>query len=266
MQTVGYIAASFIGISLGLIGGGGSILTVPVLVYLFGLDPMVSTLYSLFIVGTTSAVGTISYIVEKNICYPTAFAMGVSSVTTVLLVRHFLLPSIPPVLFNLGGVTIGRDMAMMVLFAFLMVISAYFMIKSKEAVSDNDRKGKIAFPKQLLLYGVGIGLITGILGAGGGFLLIPTFVIMLAFPMRKAVGTSLLVIAINSLIGFFSDVGHYEIIWSDLLIITALASAGILVGAAFGKRIDGMKLKRTFGFFVLAVGIFILLKVGASYT
>lgn len=264
MQIIGFIAASLMGISLGIVGGGGSILTVPVLVYLFGFDPLISTLYSLFIVGTTSAAGVVTYIVKRDICYRTAFIMSLSSVTTVLFVRHFLLPSIPSVLYDAHGILISKELLTMVLFALLMLVSAYLMLKQKSDIASETPQNMAPLSK-LLCYGVGVGLLTGLLGAGGGFLLIPTFVILLAFSMRKAIGTSLLIIMTNSLIGFFTDIYHREIAWHDLLWITFLASIGIQIGAILSKRIAGLKLKRAFGFFVLAIGVFILLKEGISY-
>ncbi|WP_134088628.1 sulfite exporter TauE/SafE family protein [Olivibacter sp. XZL3] len=264
MLTIGFIAASCIGISLGLIGGGGSILTVPVLVYLFGFDPLIATLYSLFIVGITSAMGTLGYMAKREVCYSTALAIGLASVTTVLLMRYFVLPSIPSVLYRSQGMVISRNSATMFLFALVMLVSAYLMINQK-AIHQQAVKQKNARVGRLLLYGAGVGIITGLLGAGGGFLLIPTFVILLTFPMQKAIGTSLLIITMNSLIGFLSDVHRYEIAWPDLLWITALASVGVLIGAFLSKKITGVKLKKSFGFFVLAVSVFILFKEGVSY-
>lgn len=261
---IGLIAASCIGISLGLIGGGGSILTVPVLVYLFGFDPLIATLYSLFVVGATSAVGALNYMAKREVCYSTAWVMGLASVTTVLVMRHFVLPSIPSVLYHAEGMVISRNSVTMVLFALLMLVSAYFMIKQK-SIHQQPLKQKGVGMGRLLLYGAGVGIITGLLGAGGGFLLIPTFVMLLAFPMRKAIGTSLLIITINSLIGFLSDVHRYAVAWHDLLWITALASGGILIGVFLSKKITGIKLKKLFGFFVLAVGVFMLFKEGILY-
>lgn len=109
-------------------------------------------------------------------------------------------------------------------------------------------------------YGIAIGIVTGLLGAGGGFLLIPALVFLLKLPMKKAIGTSLMIIALNSLIGFTGDLGHFSIDWFFLLKITAIAVAGILVGGTIGKKLHGDKLKKSFGWFVLTMGVYILLK------
>ena len=111
-----------------------------------------------------------------------------------------------------------------------------------------------------MIYGVAIGIVTGLLGAGGGFLLIPTLVLLLKLPMKKAIGTSLLIIALNSLIGFTGDLGHFKVDWLFLFKITAIAMVGIFLGGIIGKRLPGDKLKKGFGWFVLVMGLYIILK------
>ncbi len=258
---MGYIAALFIGISLGLIGGGGSILTVPVLVYLFGINPVLSTSYSLFVVGSTSLVGAFNNYLKGLVRIKTALLFGLSSITTVFLTRKFLIPVIPEHIANLGGFNITAPIVTMVLFAILMVAASISMIKSPkkktdEAVVNNQ---KLNLPK-LLMYGVAIGIATGLLGAGGGFLLIPTLVLLVKLPMKEAVGTSLFIIALNSLIGFTGDIGHFTMDWLFLFKITTIAIAGIFVGSLIGKKISGDKLKKGFGWFVLVMGFYILAK------
>lgn len=258
MPIAGIIAVSLIGVSLGLIGGGGSILTVPALVYLFGLAPDESTFYSLFIVGVTSMVGAMGYYM-KEICFQTSLFFGISSVTTVLLTRRFMLANLPDVFFDMGVVHITKSVAIMVLFALLMLVASYFMIRKEKHVME---KTATDHPKtiRLLSYGVGVGLVTGLLGAGGGFILIPAFVLVLKFNMRKAIGTSLMIIAVNSLVGFLGDVSAYAVDWKTLLSITALACFGIFIGSFFNKKIAGDQLKRTFGWFVLCIGVIVLVK------
>lgn len=260
MQLVGYFAAALIGISLGLIGGGGSILTVPVMVYLFGVQPLLATSYSLFVVGSTSLVGAVNNFKKGLVSIKTALLFGSASIVTVFLTRKFLIPHIPQQILTLGSFTVTQSMLTMVLFAVLMVIASVAMIRNGgKKVEQDTREGKRDLPK-LLAYGVAIGFITGILGAGGGFLLIPTLVLLVGLPMKEAIGTSLLIIALNSLIGFTGDIGHFDIEWLFLLKITAIAIAGIFIGGFVAKKIQGEKLKKGFGWFVLVMGIYIIVR------
>lgn len=261
MEIVGYIASLLIGVSLGLIGGGGSILTVPVMVYLFGINPVLSTSYSLFVVGSTSLVGAYTNYRKKLVSIKTALLFGMSSITTVYITRKLIIPAIPARLFTVGDFVVTQSLITMVLFAILMVMASLSMIRSKNKEQNKDRikESKINLSK-LLMYGVAVGLATGILGAGGGFLLIPTLVLLVGLPMKEAVGTSLLIIAMNSLIGFTGDIGHFPINWLFLMKITAIAIAGIFVGGLLAKRIKGESLKKGFGWFVLVMGTYIIIK------
>lgn len=260
MEIIAYLASAFIGISLGLIGGGGSILTVPVMVYLFGVNPLLATSYSLFIVGSTSLVGTYNNFRNGFVNIKTALLFGLSSITTVFLTRKFIIPAIPKHLFNIGSFEVTENVMTMVMFAILMLAASIAMIKDKKVLNSNPvEPSTINLPK-LLLYGVGIGFATGLLGAGGGFLLIPTLVILVGLPMKEAVGTSLLIIALNSLIGFTGDLGHFKIDWFFLLKITAIAIVGIFIGGYLNEKIDGSKLKKGFGWFVLVMGLYIIIK------
>ena len=261
MEAAGYIASLFIGISLGLIGGGGSILTVPVLVYLFGVSPVLSTSYSLFVVGSASLVGAVNNYRKGLVRIKTALLFGLTSITTVFFTRKFLIVAIPKTFGRIGNVEFTGAFVTMILFAVLMVIAAMAMIKSKpvtvtEASPENERINRL----KLSAYGIAIGLATGLLGAGGGFLLIPTLVLLAKLPMKEAVGTSLFIIALNSLIGFTGDLGHFSIDWLLLLTITCIAIAGIFIGGFISKKIPGDKLKKGFGWFVLVMGIYIILK------
>ncbi len=257
MEIAGYIASFFIGISLGLIGGGGSILTLPVLVYLFGLTPQLAISYSLFVVGSTSLVGSFNCYRKKLIDFKTALLFGISSVIIVFITRKFLLPLIPD-LIPVSNYRLPFSVLTMVLFAILMLLASVKMITSKPLKEETVQANKSI--AMLLLYGVGIGLITGFLGAGGGFLLIPALVLILKLPMKKAIGTSLLIIALNSIVGFIADAGHHKIEWNFLLTISAIAIAGILIGGLLSKKINGDKLKKGFGWFVLIMAIYIIVK------
>lgn len=257
MEMMGYIAALFIGISLGLIGGGGSILTVPVLVYLFGISPLVATSYSLFVVGSTSLVGALDYFNKKLIDFRTGILFGISSIITVFVTRKLIIPVIPEH-FKVVGYWVSFSVLTMVLFAVLMLMASFSMIRSKEVnAQKNIKNSNTGF---LLIYGVGIGLITGFFGAGGGFLLIPALVLLLQLPMKKAIGTSLLIISFNSLVGFAGDAGHFQIDWTLLLTVTAIAMAGVIAGSFLGKKIQSDNLRKGFGWFVLLMGIYILLR------
>lgn len=259
MHIAGYFASVFIGISLGLIGGGGSVLTIPVLVYLFRIDTVLATTYSLFIVGTTSAVGSASYIKRKLVDLPVAAFFGIPSVAAVLLTRACLVPAIPEDVFTIGGFTVTKDILLLVLFAVLMVFASYSMIKKKEAAPCNVPHAFINRPL-VILQGVFIGLITGLVGAGGGFLIIPALVNLLKIPMKTAIGTSLFIITINSLVGFLFSPGHNNVNWVFLLGTATIAILGILIGSYISTKIDGKKLKPAFGWFVLIMGIYILAK------
>ncbi len=259
MQILGYFASLLIGISLGMIGGGGSILTVPVLVYLFSVSPLLSTSYSLFVVGSTSLVGAYNNYLKGLVRIKTALLFGLSSISTVFLTRKFLIPHIPQSFGTTGNFKITESMLVMVLFAILMVAASLSMIndsRKKIEVSKNDNT-KINIPK-LLGYGIAIGAVTGLLGAGGGFLLVPTLVLLVKLPMKEAIGTSLFIIALNSLIGFTGDLGHFAIDWIFLLKITGIAITGILIGGALNKKIQSNHLKKGFGWFVLIMGIYII--------
>jgi uncharacterized membrane protein YfcA len=260
MEIAGYIASALIGISLGLIGGGGSILTMPVLVYLFNVSPALATSYSLFVVGSSSLAGAWNNYKSGLVSIKTALLFGMSSIATVFLTRKFIMPAIPEDITQIGSYIVSKSLLIMVLFAILMLAAAISMIRTKarrktDAVPDKN----IPVPS-LLLNGLGIGLITGLLGAGGGFLLIPSLVLLIKLPMKEAIGTSLLIIAMNSLIGFMGDLGHHTIDWRLLLTISILAIAGIFVGGLISKRLPGEKLKAGFGWFVLAMGIYIIVR------
>lgn len=254
--------AALIGISLGITGGGGSILAVPILVYVFGISPILATSYSLFIVGSTALIGAANNYRKGLVSIKTALLFGMSSITTVFLTRKYLVPALPEEIFSVGTFKVTKEVATMLLLAILMVMASIAMINNQTEIKplkSKDEKSGSNLPK-LLLYGVAIGLVTGLLGAGGGFLLIPALVLLLDMPMKEAVGTSLLIIALNSLIGFTGDLGHYIIDWKFLVTITMIAVAGIFVGGYFAKKIEGPKLKKAFGWFVLLTGIYIVIR------
>mgnify|MGYP006166778319 CR=1 FL=1 len=255
---IGFAAAILIGVSLGLIGGGGSILTVPVLVYILGVDPVLATAYSLFVVGSTSLVGAGTYMKKGLVNYKTAIVFAIPSFIAVFLTRKFLVPALPDPLFTVGEAIVTKNIGIMVFFALIMLAASFSMIRNKKCVDcDENEPVKFNFP-MIALEGSVVGLITGIVGAGGGFLIIPALVILARLPMKMAVGTSLLIIAAKSLIGFLGDVSTQTIDWQMLLIFTGLSIVGIFIGSALSKKINEKILKTGFGWFVLIMGIYII--------
>ncbi len=258
-SVIGYLASILIGVSLGLIGGGGSILTVPVLVYLIGLDPVLSTAYSLFVVGTTSLVGSFTYMKKQLVNYRAALVFAVPSFITVFLTRKFIVPAIPNPIFTLGSFTLQKGAGIMGLFALIMLAAAVSMIVGRKDATKEPESGTLNFPL-VAFEGAAVGLLTGLVGAGGGFLIIPALVLFAKLPMKMAVGTSLLIIAAKSLIGFLGDIGQQTIDWQFLAIFTSLSVAGIFLGSYLTRFIPGEKLKRVFGWFVLGMAGVILWK------
>lgn len=259
MNIAGYAASILIGISLGLIGGGGSILTVPVLVYLFRIDAALATVYSLFVVGITSAVGSSSYFKKGLVNIKTAVIFGIPSIAAVFFTRTYIIPAIPQKIRILDGFAVTKGLVLMLLFAVLMIAASYSMIRKSKDTPGADPRKPLHYPL-LFAQGIFIGIITGLIGAGGGFLIIPALVNLIKMPMKTAVGTSLLIIAINSLTGFLFSLSHTVIQWYFLLSVAAIAITGILIGSHLSTKIDGKKLKPAFGWFVLAMGIYIIFK------
>ncbi len=262
MEILGYFAAACIGISLGLVGGGGSILTVPVLVYLFGVNPVMATSYSLFIVGTTSMVGAYGNFRKGQVNFKAALLFGSSSIFTVFVTRTFIIERIPDVVFFIGKHPVTHNLLTMLLFAALMLVASFSMIvnSNKVAATAQESKARVLQAGSLLMIGVLIGLVTGLLGAGGGFLIIPALVLFLGMPMKEAIGTSLFIIALNSLIGFVGDLAHFKIQWAFLFSITSIAVVGIFAGMRLSKNVKANELKKWFGIFVLVMGLGILIK------
>jgi uncharacterized membrane protein YfcA len=265
LEILGYVASIFMGLSLGLIGGGGSILTVPILVYLFKVPPVTATGYSLFIVGLSAFFGSFTYIKSRRVDFQTAVLFGIPSFIGVFLSRAYIVPSIPKDIAQIAEFHFTKDLLVMGVFALLMILASFSMIKSpKNTNSPSPARPPLPPWKSYALIiaeGLIVGGITGFVGAGGGFLIIPALVLLRGLTMRMAVGTSLTIIAAKSLFGFMGDLkNNVTIDWTLMLTISAIAVAGIFVGSALSHKIEEKTLKKSFGYFVLIMGSFILIQ------
>lgn len=257
MENIGLLASVLIGISIGLIGGGGSILAMPILVYLFKVNPENATSYSLFIVGFTSMIGSFFQYRLGNLKIKFALLFGIPSIASLLFMRKFLLPLLPKSLFYISNVEVTKNLLIMVVFAILMLATSFSFIKK------NSVERTTTQPNNLLLISVGtfVGFLIGFLGAGGGFLIVPALLYFGNLPIKKAIGTSLFIIFINSLIGFSADViADIPIDFKLLFQIVFMALLGLIIGTYLSKKIDGKKLKPLIGWFILVMGIYILVK------
>jgi len=260
MEILGYIASFFMGITLGLMGGGGSILTVPIMVYLFGLSPTVATGHSLFVVGLTALAGSAMYIRKGEVDFKTGLSFAIPSVIGVNITRGMIIPRIPEVLFNLHGFALTKEGLVMVTFATLMIAASYSMIKTKP---EQKPQGAKPWVRTMLMAfeGLIVGCVAGFVGAGGGFLIIPVLVLWAGLSMRIAIGTSLMIIALQSLLGFSGDLARgMAVDWTLLTIVATIAAVGIVVGSAVANKINERKLKTAFGWFVLLMGTTILIE------
>lgn len=259
-EILGYIGALVIGIILGLIGGGGSILTLPVLVYLLHINPVTATAYSLFVVGTSSLVGTLQNIKKKLVDFKTAIIFAIPAFIAVFLSRKYVVPVIPEEIVLFSYFNLSKHTAIMLLFAIIMLLSSFTMIGGKDE-ADGLKAQKIPYRIPIIITeGLIVGFITGLIGAGGGFIIIPALVMLAKLPMKKAIATSLLIISIKSLIGFLGDLGNITIEWEFLLIFTGFSVVGIFIGGYLNNFIKGEKLKKGFGWFILIMGVYILIK------
>jgi uncharacterized membrane protein YfcA len=257
MELAGYCASVFIGIILGLLGGGGSILSIPILVYLFGIEPVLASAYSLFIVGATSFAGAIPKYRDHLVNLRTGLVFGIPSILSIFITRKWIVPSIADVIITIGDFTLTKRFLLLGLFASLMILASVSLIKGSNELQKEEHPFKTLL---IILEGALIGFLTGLVGAGGGFLIIPALVLLTGLPFKTAVGTSLFIISINSLMGFLGDVLNYKMDWTFLLLITALAIIGILIGNLLQKKISSARLRKMFGWFILVMGIFILSK------
>lgn len=257
LEILGYIAAILMGITLGSIGGGGSILTVPILVYLMGVSPVVATGYSLLIVGSVALYGSYNYYRQGLIDIKPALLFAIPSIIAVYLTRAFLMPAIPDPIISAPYV-IGKDIAIMVMFALLMVFSALMMLKNLKELKPKSQNHHYLL---VMVEGAVVGVATGILGAGGGFLIIPALVLLMGMPMKRAVGASLLIIALKSLIGFIGDIQSGIEFQLPMLVYFFIATViGMTLATRISAKIDGSKLQKIFAYFTLVIAAIIFIK------
>ena len=258
-HIVGYTLAIFVGITLGLIGSGGSILSVPILVYVMHVEPILATAYSLFIVGITALFGGIQKAKQKLIDFKKVLLFGIPTVISVFITRKIIVPQIPEIITIFNGFYISKAVLIMVIFAVVMIFASIRMIKPLKVKIINNDVNLNYF--RISVQGVFIGFVAGFVGAGGGFLIIPALVFMAKTPMKMAVGTSLFIIATQSIIGFLGDISANQIIdWKLITLFTTLSIIGIFIGNAISKKVNSEKLKTGFGWFVLLMGIYIIIK------
>ncbi len=243
------------GISLGLMGGGGSILTVPILVYLFHLDPVDATTSSLFIVGSVSLATAIQYGRRKELDFKVALLFALPSLVGIYFARNIVLPRIPNVIGISSSIQVEKGTLILAAFAVLMITASISMLRKKKENLEKVKRSKFSVGIQ----GVVTGFVTGFVGAGGGFMILPVLINVLKLPLRIAIGTSLAIIAINTLFGFFvSLVESSKINWELQLTVLVIALIGSFLGFKISTRIDDRKLKKGFGWFVFIVGFAIL--------
>ncbi len=258
-QIIGYVLAVFVGMTLGMLGSGGSILSVPILVYVMSIEPTLATAYSLFVIGTTSFVGGVHKAKQKLVDFNKVVLFGVPAVISVFITRKVLVPRIPDIIFSTENFTLSKSILILVVFAFVMIFASIRMIKPLKVkiVADDE---KLNYYKIVLL-GILIGLVSGFVGAGGGFLIVPSLLFFAKKPMKMAVGTSLFIVSLQSLIGFTGDIMGDQIIdWKLLFFFTLASIVGIFIGNFISKKVEDDKLKTSFGWFVLAMGVYIIFR------
>ena len=259
-EILGYGASLIAGVIMGLIGGGGSILTVPILVYLLAFNPIIATAYSLFVVGATSTIGALQSLRRGLVDFRAAIIFAIPSIIGVYLTRKYLVPALPDIMFTVADFKVTSGIFIMLVFAIVILFASISMVFKKANNIDDVGTNTNYNVFTVLVLGLTTGVISGFVGAGGGFLNIPVLVFFIRLPMKKAIGTSLFIISIKSLIGFLGDIEHIDIDWVFLLKFTLFSIIGILIGIYLSKFIDGKKLKKGFGIFTLIMGAYIILK------
>lgn len=251
-MLLGLALAALIGLSLGLLGGGGSILTVPIFVYVVGFGAKEAIAMSLAVVGATSLLGAVGHWRGGNLNLRVALVFGA---------------------ITMAGSYVGSRLsalfsgaAQLALFAVVMLVAAFFMFRGRGSVDAAERAAGDRLPIGLIATpGVAVGVLTGLVGVGGGFLIVPALVLLGRVPMKEAVGTSLLVIAMNSAAGFAGYLGRVQMAWTFMAVFTAVAAVGIFIGTWLVRFVPQRALRRAFAVFLVVMGGFILYRNRAVF-
>lgn len=259
LDNLPYLSALIVGFVMGLLGGGGSILTIPIFVYMFGISPVLATAYSLFVVGTTATVGTIKNFQQKTIHLSTGLLFGIPSFIGTYITRRYILPNLPDSFGTIVSFNVSKDLFIMLLFAIMMLIASISMIRKKKEVIASQTVNASKNITTVIL-GFIIGLLTGFIGAGGGFIIVPALIFLARLPIKVAIGTSLFIIMMKSFIGFLGDLQTVSMDWQFLSVFSILSAIGIMVGIQVAKRTKAQNLKQIFGWFILIVGVYVVIK------
>lgn len=261
MFIAGLLASFFMGTVLSFLGAGGSILTLPILVYLFQIDIIQATTYSLLLVGLTAVFGCVASFKDKLIDFKTGIIFGIPSIIGVVLARKVVLPFLPDQIL-VGNFILEKSFLIMILFAVLMLVSSSLMIRDRKPVlsKTNDKN---AYERNIIiiLEGLIVGQLTGFVGAGGGFLIIPALVLLTGLSMNIAVATSLFIIAIKSLMGYLSDViDGFQTDWMFVFYVCLFTLVGVLFGRILSKKVSDKQTKKLFGYMTLIISFIIIIE------
>jgi uncharacterized membrane protein YfcA len=257
---IGHLLAVGIGISLGLLGGGGSVLALPILVYVMGVSPKPAIAMTLVIVGSVSLVGVIPHWRKGYVNLKTTFIFGSATMLGAFIgARIATLP-------------IVTEEAQMLLFGVMMLLAAGFMIY-RSLQQKTDQSELENYPEPICKYcwlwlmteGLAVGVLTGLVGVGGGFAIVPALVLLAKIPMRQAIGTSLLIIALNAIAGSLGYLGKLDMDWSLTLSFTLAAGIGSVLGSYMAQFVSARQLQTSFGYFLLAVAAFVLMQNRHSF-
>lgn len=254
-----YILGAFlfvlIGVILSLLGSGGALLTIPVLVYIFDVDPYWATSYSMFIMGVSNWAATIDNIKKNLIYYKIGLCFAIPGLLVTFIIRRFILPIVPDVLFESDVLSFTKGSAIMLSFAILMFYTAIKTFRRKNTIEYS----RIEFsPVINILQGAAIGLVTGFAGAGGGFLIVPALLFTVKMPMKEAAATSLFIISITTFLGFFGDFNPaIEMDWTLIIFCTAFSILGILITSFIKDTFSNKFLKTSFGYFILGLSLLV---------
>lgn len=255
MEMFGYFALIAVGVILGLTGGGGSILAVPILVYLFSLDVILASAYSFFIVGITSIIGVFLKQKDQSIDLKTSLFFGLPSLLTIFLTRKWIVPNIPEIIIESDSLQIAKREFFLSLIGIVIILSGLMLLIKFSKQQLKPVTEKVPF---IIISGCIVGVLSGLTGIGGGFLILPALLLLRNISFHGAVGTTLLIVSSNCIIGFIGDALSYQIDWVYLLSITGFAVAGIIIGNMSHKIIPAASLQKIFSWVTLLIGCFIL--------